>query len=415
MEKKLDISKMEMLVDRQAEYRQIFGEVWRMERDLFYDENMHGVNWQKEREKYEPLIPYITDRYDLTYVLGEMVGDLCCSHTYVGGGDYKRIPSSNIGLLGVDFEIDKKNNRIRIEKIFKGENWDEGLRSPLLEPGIDVKEGEFLLAINGRELTADINPYSLTENTVGKTITLTISDKPDMKEAREVTVKPIASEEALRYYNWVQDRLRRVDSTSGGKIGYIHLPDMDGYGLVRFAKMFYHQLRKPGLIIDVRYNGGGFVSGLILERLRREVVAMGASRTFAEGRAPGDGINAHMITLLNEFSCSDGDYFPYFFRQYKLGPLMGKRSWGGVIGIRDFRPLIDGGYYTVPEFSIYGLDGQWVMENEGVTPDIVVENSPPRLAAGYDDQLDAAIDYITQKLKEDPKKLPPKPGPPAER
>jgi len=190
---------------------------------------------------------------------------------------------------------------------------------------------------------------------------------------------------------------------------------MDSFGLFRFTKMFYHQLRKPGLIIDVRYNGGGFVSGLILERLRREVVAMGASRTFAEGRSPGGGIHAHMVTLLNEFSCSDGDNFPHYFREYQLGPLMGKRSWGGVNGIRGYRPLVDGGYYTVPEFSIYNLEGEWIMENEGVEPDVVVENLPGRLAKGYDDQLDAAIEYIMKKLEEDPKTLPPRPGHPAKR
>jgi tricorn protease len=415
LDDKLDLSQMEMRLDRKSEYRQMFEEVWRMERDFFYDENMHGVDWKKMHEKYEPLLPHVANRYDLTYLLGEMMGELCCSHTYVGGGDYEKIPSSEVGLLAADFELDRKNNRIRIAKILKGENWDEDLRSPLLEPGIEVDEGDYLLAINGQELTADMNPYSLMENCVGKTVTLTVSDKPNINKARQVTVKPIASEETIRYYNWVEDRREKVDSVSGGKIGYIHLPDMDSFGLFRFTKMFYHQLRKPGLIIDVRYNGGGFVSGLILERLRRKVVAMGASRTFAEGRSPGGGIHAHMITLLNEFSCSDGDYFPYYFREYKLGPLMGKRSWGGVVGIRDFRPLVDGGFYTVPEFSIYNLEGEWVMENEGVEPDTIVENLPGRMAKGYDDQLEAAIDYIMKKLEEDPKTLPPRPGAPAER
>ncbi len=217
------------------------------------------------------------------------------------------------------------------------------------------------------------------------------------------------------YYNWVEDRRQHVDSVSGGKIGYLHIPDMESFGLVRFVKMFYHQIRKPGLIIDVRYNGGGFVSELILERLRRIVVAMGGSRTFAESPMPDDGIYAHMVTLLNEFSCSDGDYFPYFFREYKLGLLLGKRSWGGVIGIRGYRPLVDGGYYTVPEFGIYSLKGEWVMENSGVQPDSVVENLPNRLALGYDDQLDKAVEYIMKKMQEEPKELPPKPGPPSPR
>ncbi|MCP4632206.1 MAG: protease, partial [candidate division Zixibacteria bacterium] len=415
LEKPLDLTGMETKLDRRAEFKQIFYDVWRMERDFFYDKNMHGVDWDKQRQKYEVLLPYVSTRKDLTYLIGEMIGELCCSHTYVGGGDYKHIPSSEIGLLGVDFDFDKKNERIKFGKILQGENYDEDLRSPLLEPGIDIKEGDYLLAINGKELTADLNPYSLTENTVGKTITLTISDKPNMKKAREVTVKPIASEESLRYYNWVLECQSRVDSLSGGKIGYIHVPDMDSYGLFRFTKMYYHQFRKPGLILDVRYNGGGFVSQLILERLRREVKAMGASRTFEVGRAPGGGINAHMITLLNEFSCSDGDYFPYFFREYGLGPLMGMRSWGGVVGIRGYRPLVDGGYYTAPEFSIYSLEGKWVMENVGVVPDIEMDNLPDRKAQGYDDQLDAAIDYIMMKIRSDPKEFPPHPGPPAER
>ena len=412
---KLDLSKMEMRLDRKAEYKQMFDEVWRMERDFFYDKNMHGVDWNKMHEKYRVLLPYVLNRFDLTYLLGEMIGELCCSHTYVGGGDKPDIPSSKIGLLGVDFQVDEKNNRIRISHILRGENWDEALRSPLLDPGVNVKPGDYLMAIDGKEITADVNPYSLTQNTVGKTISLTVNSKPSMKGAREVTVKPVETEEALRYYNWVEDRRQYVDSVSGGKIGYLHIPNMESFGLVRFVKMFYHQIRKPGLIIDVRYNAGGFVSELILERLRRTVVAMGESRTFAESPMPEDGIYAHMVTLLNEFSGSDGDYFPYFFREYKLGLLLGKRSWGGVIGIRGYRPLVDGGYYTVPEFGIYNLKGKWVMENSGVKPDSVVENLPNRLALGYDDQLDKAVEYIMKKMQEEPKELPPKPGPPSPR
>ncbi len=415
LDEKLDLSQMEMRLDRKAEYGQMFHEVRRMQRDFFYDPNMHGVDWEAMRDKYEAWLPHVAHRYDFTYLIGEMIGELACSHTYVGGGDHERIPSSEIGLFGVDFEIDERSNRLKIARILRGENWEEDLRSPLFEPGLEVKEGDYLLAINGHEITAADNPYHFTENTVGKIVTLTVSDKPDFKNSREVEIKPISSEESLRYYNWVEDRRSKVDSVSGGEIGYIHIPDMDSYGLYRFTKMFYHQLRKPGLIIDVRYNGGGFVSGLILERLRREVVAMGASRTYDVGRAPGQGIYAHMVTLLNEFSCSDGDYFPYFFREYELGPLMGKRSWGGVIGINGYRPLVDGGYYTVPQFGIYSLEGEWIMENEGVTPDIEVENYPGRMARGYDDQLDSAIDYIKEKLEKDPKELPPMPPAPEER
>jgi len=411
----LDLSGMEMRVDRKAEYVQMFNQVWRRQRDFFYDEKMHGVNWEQMRERYAVLLPYVLHRYDLTYVIGEMIGELCCSHTYIGGGDYPRASSSEIGLFGVDFEIDHDNNRIRIARILEGENWDRQMRSPLLEPGVDVNEGDYLLEIDGREVTADINPYSLTENTVGKQVTLLVNDKPTIKGAREVTIKPIESEETLRYFNRVEKDRKYVDSVSGGAIGYLHIPDMGGYGLVRFAKMFYHQIRKPGLIIDVRRNGGGFVSSLILERLRREVVGMHTSRNGAEGPIPGAGLNAHMVTLLNEFSCSDGDLFPYYFREYKLGPLMGKRSWGGVVGIEGSDGLVDGGYYTVPAYTFYDLDGNWVVENVGVEPDIEVDNPPSRTAQGCDDQLDRAIEYVMDKLQKDPKTLPPVPGPPTPR
>ena len=411
----MDVSKMEMEVDHLAEYDQMFNQVWRRYRDYFYDKNMHGVDWSKMRARYAPLIPHVANRYDLTYVLGEMVGELCCSHTYVGGGEKPQIPSSGIGLLGVDFEIDHSNNRIRIKRILDGENWSSDLRSPLREPGVDVKAGDYLLAINGHELTGDVNPYSLTPHTVGKQLTLTVNSKPTMSGAHDITVTPIASEESLRYFNWVEHNRKYVDSVSGGKIGYLHIPDMDTDGLIRFMKMFYNQIRRPGLIIDVRANGGGFVSGLILERLRRTVVAMGFARTFAAGPEPSAAPYAHMITLMNEYSCSDGDNFPYMFREYKLGPLMGKRTWGGVNGIRGSDPLVDGGYYTIPEFSIYNLKGEWVMENVGVVPDMDVDNPPDRLAKGFDDQLDRAIEYITGKLVEDPKILPPPPGPPTPR
>ncbi|UCD16680.1 MAG: PD40 domain-containing protein [Candidatus Zixiibacteriota bacterium] len=412
---KLDLSGMQMRLDRVAEYAQMMDETRRLFRDFFYDENMHGVDWQQTYERYAALLPYVVHRYDLTYLLGEMVGELCCSHTYVGGGEYPKPPSSNIGLLGVDFDVDRQHNRIKIARILRGQNWDKALRSPLLDPGIAVSAGDYLLAINGREITADVNPYELTQNTVGKTITLTVNSKPEWEGAREVTVKPIASEEALRYHNWVEDRREYVDSVSGGTIGYIHIPDMGGFGLVQFNKMFYHQVRKQGLILDVRYNGGGFVSSLVMDRLTKKIIAMGASRNFAYGPNPHTGINAHMVTLQNEFSCSDGDIFSYRFRFHKLGPLMGKRTWGGVVGFDKVHKLSDGGYIIVSEGAMYDFNGKWVMENIGVEPDIEVDNPPDRTALGFDDQLIAAIDYLKRKIAEEPRILPGPPEPPAER
>lgn len=411
----LDLSNMDMKLDRKAEYVQMFNEAWRLERDFFYDKYMHGVDWPKMREKYQVLLPYVANRFDLTYVISEMISELCCSHTYAGGGDLVSIPSSKVGLFGCDFAIDRQNNRIKIVHILKGENWDEDLRSPLTEPDIDVKEGDYLLAIDGKEVTADIDPYSLTENTVGKLVTLKVNSKPTMTGAREVTIKPLASETSLRYYSWVEKNRAYVDSVSDGKVGYIHVPDMDGDGLVRFSRMFYNQIRRQGLIIDDRWNGGGFVSQLILNRLRQPLASVGVSRNFESGPSPDNAVNAHLITLQNEFSVSDGDNFPHYFRFYGLGPLMGKRTWGGIVGIRGFRPLADGGFVTVPEFTEYGLDGKWMVENIGVVPDIEVDNLPDRLANGYDDQLSQAVSYLLKKIKEDPKTLPPFPGPPAKR
>jgi tricorn protease len=408
---KVDLSRMEMLVDHVAEYQQMFNEAWRWERDIFYDSNMHGVDWKKMHDKYEVLLPYVTHRYDFTYILGEMLGELACSHTYTGG-DMPKIPSSNTGLLGCDFAVDKASNRIKISRIIRGENWDEEIRSPLLEPGLDVKAGDYLLAIDGQDLTAAIDPYSLTRNSVGKTIALTVNSKPTKDGAREIIVKPIPSEELLRYYAWVENNRHYVDSVTDGKVGYIQIPDMDSFGLTRFMKMFYGQLRKEGLIIDVRYNGGGFVSHLILQRLREGIMSMGVGR---EGLPEPNGINAYMITLQNQYSCSDGDIFPYYFREYKLGPLMGKRTWGGVVGIGGFPNLLDGGYVTVPGGAFYDLKGNWVIENVGVYPDIEVDNLPARVVAGYDDQLDQAIAYLMKQIKEYTRKLPPRPAPPTPR
>ncbi len=411
-EARVDVSKMEMLVNHEQEYRQMYDEAWRMMRDFFYDANMHGVNWKKMHDRYEPLVPYVINRYDFTYIIGEMIGELCCSHTYTGGGEMPRVRPSNTGLLGCDFAIDKGSNLIKISHILKGENWDESLRSPLLEPYIDVKEGDYLLAIDGKEVTAAIDPYSLTGNTVGKTITLSVNSRPAKEGAHDITIKPISSEETLRYYNWVLWRQHYVDSATSGKVGYIHIPDMDSFGLVRFMKMFYNQFNKEGLVLDDRYNGGGFVSHLILQRLREQNMSMGVGR---EGQPEPEGLNAYMLTLMNQYSCSDGDIFPYFFREYKLGPIMGKRTWGGVVGISGFPPLLDGGYVTVPQGTFYDLKGNWAIENVGVVPDIEVDNPPDRVLAGHDDQLEQAVSYLMKEITEHPRKLPPRPAPPTPR
>jgi tricorn protease len=367
------------------------------------------------KDKYGQMLPFVSHRSDLTYLIGEMIGELACSHTYVGGGEYPDFKKTKTGMLGIDWEADSTSGFYRIKKILKGENWKEDLRSPLTEPGIEVKEGEYIVAVDGEPLTISASPYSLFINKIDKLVTLSVNSRPSLKGAREVTVKPVANESELRYFNWVEENRQKVDKATNGKVGYVHIPDMGGNGLNWFTKQYFPQITKEGLIIDVRYNGGGFVSEMILERLRRIVVGMGSSRNAADYTYPGATFYGHMVCLINEYSASDGDIFPYFFREYELGPVIGRRTWGGVVGIRGFRPLVDGGYITCPEFAAFGMDSKWVMENHGVDPDIEVDNLPKLVMQGKDPQLEKGIEVMLQKIKEEPKKLPKRPEYPEKR
>ena len=405
----LKLDGMQMKINYREEWKQIFNEAWRLERDFFYAPNMHGVDWELMHGRYGQLLPYVAHRSDLTYLIGEMIGELCCSHTYVSGGDKPKVELVKTGLLGVDWELDTLSGFYRVKKIYPGENWEKNLRSPLTEPGVSVKEGEYILAVDNRTLQYPTNPYSLFENTVGKTAILKVNSKPSLDGAREVEVKPIDSEYDLRANFWIETNRRKVEQTTNGRVGYIFLPNMGGEGLNQFAKSFFPQIRKEGLIIDVRYNGGGFVSEMILERLRRVLVGMGSSRNAGDYTYPGGMLYGHMVCIANQYSASDGDYFPYYFRQYGLGPIVGKRTWGGVVGIRDFIRLVDNGYITTPEFAPYSVESEWVMENYGVDPDIEVDNLPDLVIEGRDPQLEKAIELIMKMLEEEPKKLPERP------
>jgi tricorn protease len=396
-------------IDPLAEWKQIFNEVWRQERDYFFEASMNGVNWETVRDKYAPLVPYAANRYDLTYIMGEVIGELSNSHTYVGGGDQPDLHPVNVGLLGVDFELDSASGLYRFKKIYAGENWNPQTRSPLTEPGVNVHEGEYLLAVNGRALRAPQNPYELFVNTANETTAITVNSKPDAEGARTIPVKPIADEDHLRELNMVESNRKKVDAATHGRVGYIYIPDMGDAGLNAFVKQFFPQIRKEGLIIDVRYNGGGFVDQLIFERLRRVLVGMGAARNFESATTPPVVFHGYMAAITNQYAASDGDIFSEFFKVYKLGPLIGERTWGGVRGIRGEIPLIDGGYITRPEFADYGLDSKWVVENHGVAPDIEVDNRPDDVVRGKDAQLDRAIQEVMKKIEADPKKLPPRP------
>jgi tricorn protease len=332
---------------------------------------------------------------------------LNAGHTYVGGGEMPKPVRTPMGLLGAQLQRDAKTGYYQITKILHGANWDKQLRSPLTEAGVAVKEGEYLLAINGRPTNEMANPYEALVNTGGKQVTLKVSVTPQAQSGREVVVVPTASEAELYYYNWVQTNIKKVHDATGGKVGYLHVPDMLAPGLNEFVKHFYPQLRKKALIIDVRGNGGGNVSSMLIERLRREIVMVGIARNSVPTTDPDAMIYGPKVCLLNEFSASDGDLFPYRFKQYGLGPLIGKRSWGGVIGIRGSLPLLDGGYLNKPEFSRFDVAGKtWIIEGHGVDPDIVVDNDPAKEYAGVDEQLNKAIAVILDELKTKEKTLP---------
>jgi len=405
----LNLGEMRAEIDPPAEWAEMFQEVWRQERDFFFEPSMNGVDWEKEREKYAPLLAYVANRYDLTYILGEMIGDLSNSHTYVGGGDYPELHVVNVGLLGVDYDLDRATGIYRIKTIYPGQNWDPQLRSPLTEPGVKVKQGDYLLAVNGRPLRAPQTPEEWLTNTANQTTTLTVNEKPSDEGSHTIQVKPLSDESQLREENWIESNRRKVDEATAGKVGYVYIPDMGAPGLNAFVKQWFPQIRKQGMIIDVRYNGGGFVDQLIFERLRRILAGMDAARNWQSTTVPPVVFHGYMACVTNQYAASDGDIFSYFFKYYKLGPLIGERTWGGVRGIRGMFPLLDGGYISRPEFSRYDLESKWIIENRGVAPDIEVDNRPDLVVKGQDPQLERAIQEVMKQIQARPKTLPPRP------
>ncbi len=410
LEQKLDLSGMEVALDLRREWDQIYEECGRQMKEFFYAPNMHGVDWEALRLRYKPLAAAVNHRADLTYVIGELIGELSAGHTYVGGGEMPVARKVKVGMLGAKFERDAKTGFYRIAKILKGQNWDRGLRSPLTEVGVNVREGEYLLAIDGRPLDKTADMYEALYNTVGKQVTLKVAPAADGKNGRDVVVVPIETENALYYNDWVDANIAKVAQATGGQVGYIHIPNMGTEGLNEFVKHFYPQLRKKALIIDVRGNGGGNVSAMIIDRLVREMVMIEVGRNQAPGPDPGAAFLGPKVCLCDEFSASDGDIFPYRFKTLKLGRLIGKRTWGGVVGIRGTLPLLDGGSLNKPEFAPYSPDGKsWIIEGVGVEPDIVVDNDPAREFAGVDDQLNKAIEVIQEELKTKARGIPPVP------
>jgi tricorn protease len=410
LQKPVDLSDVKAQVNYAEEWTQIFNESWRHMRNGFYVPNMHGVDWPAMREKYAVLLPYVKHRADLTYIIGEMIGELNVGHTYVNSGEMpkpKRIPT---GLLGAQISR-HESGYFRIDSILPGANWDKALYSPLTEIGINAKKGEYIIAVDGKP-TREVNDlYSLLVGKAGKKVELLLHNQPAAGGGRRVVVVPVADESQLYYYNWVQDNIRKVDKATGGRVGYIHVPDMGAPGLNEFAKYFYTQLDKEGLIIDDRSNGGGNVSPMLLERLARVPYRATMYRTSDyPGVIPAQTHVGPKVTLIDKYSMSDGDLFPYGFRELGLGKLIGIRTWGGIVGISASLPFIDGADLRIPFFTSYSIDtGDWIIEGYGVDPDIVIDNDPAKEWDGEDEQLNRAIEEVLKEL-EHRKPVPPIPS-----
>ncbi len=412
---KKSISTAGMTVNRvpRQEWQQIFNEVWRRYRDFFYVSNMHGYDWEKLRNQYATLLEDVAHRADLNYVIGEMIAELNVGHAYIAGGDYEVPARPRVALPGARFTLEASSQRYRIAELMRGHNEELNYRSPLTEVGINLNVGDYVLAIDGEDLTASTNPYRLLRGKAGRPVKMTVNNKPEADGAREITFQPIDDESKLNYLAMVLNNRDRVEKISGGRLGYIHVPDMGADGIYEFIKWYYPQLRKEGMVVDMRGNGGGNVSRMLIERFRRQVLATGFARTSDDVTTYPDGaFVGALVCLLNENSASDGDIFPAMFREAKLGKLVGKRSWGGVIGITNRGTLIDGGQVNVPEFGFASADGRWVIEGEGVQPDIEVENDPKSLLDGRDPQLERGIQVVLDELKAKPRKLPSRPAPP---
>ncbi len=395
---KLDLSGLKMKLDVAAETRQMWADGLRIVRDWYYDEKLHGVDWAALGKRYGALVPYVEHRADLDFLFGEIMGELGSGHTYVESGDEPKVPRVAGGMLGCEFAADA-SGRYRIAKVFPGENWDDAWRSPLTEPGVDVKEGSFLLAIDGHDLTTADNPYRLLEGKGGKVVSLLVSDRPAAEGARTVLVKTIASEQNLRYLDWVKSRMAMVDRLSGGKVGYLHLPDTARAGNRMLQKLFYSQAGKPALLIDERYNGGGFIPDRMIEYFSRKTLAFWARRGLERFTAPGFAHDGPEAMLVNSYSGSGGDALPYFFRESKLGPIVGTRTWGGLIGLSGNPHLVDGGTLEVPTFRIYDREGHWVVENEGVAPDVEVFDDAGSRVKGGDPSLEKGVEILLKELE----------------
>lgn len=404
---RLNTSDISVKIDPTAEWKQIFEEAWRVNRDYFYDPGMHGADWETMKKKYEIFLPHVACRDDLNRVIMWMCSELVVGHHRVGGGDQLESPERvGGGLLGADYEID--HGRYRFTKVFGGLNWNPRLRAPLTEPGIQVRAGEYLLAVNGKELTADLNLFSLFEQTANRITEITVGPKPGMEGSRTLKVVPVSNESSLRNRDWVEGNLQKVNEATGGKVAYVYVPNTAGGGHTYFKRYFFPQVNKQAIIVDERYNSGGQIADYYIDHLMRPYHSMWNYRYGADLMAPNGSIQGPKVMLIDETAGSGGDLLPFMFRKFELGKLVGKRTWGGLVGVLGFPELMDGGSVTAPNVAIWTKDG-WVVENEGVPPDVEVEQDPKEVMQGKDPQLEKAIEIILKELEENPFKKPERP------
>lgn len=400
----LNLDGLEMKIDPVKEWNQIYTDGWRIFRDFFYVANLHGVDWKKIKEDYGKLLPYVGHRADLDYILGEIISETNTGHAYANYGDFEKVKPLETGLLGARIKADLKNKRYVISKIFDGENWNPSRRSPLTEQGVKVKEGDYLLSINGKELATNVNPYLYLENMVGKRVEITVNSKPTFDGAKTFTITPIESEMELMYLDWVNERRAIVDKLSGGKIGYIHVPNTAVEGNRELHRGMYAYHNKEALIIDDRYNGGGFIPDHMADLLDRDVLSFWHVRGMEPWQTPGVAHDGPKAMLINHYSSSGGDAFPYFFRKKGLGKLIGTRTWGGLVGMTGNAGLVDGGYIAVPRFGIFNENKEWIIEGIGVYPDIEVYDEPHKIAKGIDPSIQRAVEELLEELEQRPAK-----------
>jgi tricorn protease len=405
---RLDTDAIRIRVDPRREWPQIFLEAWRINRDFFYAPNMHGADWEAMRERYAAFLPHLASRNDLTRVIRWMCSELAVGHHRTGGGDdpsvVEEIPG---GLLGADYEIDQ--GRYRFSHVYGGLNWNPGLEAPLTRPGVDVRAGAYLLAVDGIDLRADENLYARFENTAGRAVEIDVGPHPDGRGRRTVTVVPIEDESALRNRAWVEQNLRTVTEATDGRVAYVYVPDTAALGHTWFKRYFYPQANREALIIDERYNRGGLLADYYIDLMRRPFISWWATRHGEDLSAPLAAIGGPKAMIIDETAGSGGDLLPWMFRKLDLGTLVGRRTWGGLVGILGFPTLMDGGFVTAPDLAIWTEEEGWVVENAGVPPDIEVEQWPAAVNAGRDPQLEKAIEILLEQLPPTPPSRPERP------